>query len=135
MAAVKNLDSYRGEGSLESWLCGIALRRARDWKRRFLRKLKSTDPLENQELEATGGARPDLAVMIRRGLAELPARQREAVLLHEYMGYSFPEVGALLGIGESTARVHAHRGREALKKKFGPVGIEQSAEAYQEQES
>ena len=34
--AVRGLPSYGGRGSLEAWLCGIALRRARGWKRRFL---------------------------------------------------------------------------------------------------
>lgn len=140
VAAVKNLDRYRGEGSLEAWLCGIALRRARDWKRRFLRRFKATDSLEDpggRELEASeaAGGRPDLGRAIRRALDALPTRQREAVLLHEYMGYSFREVGDLLGVAEATARVHAHRGREALKKRLGPEAEGEPAGTYQEQES
>jgi len=137
MVAVQNLDSYRGEGSLESWLCGIALRRARDWKRRFLRRFKKTSDLDQagRNLEARGASRPDIGVHIRRGLAELPARQREAVLLHEYMGYSFREVGERMGIAEATARVHAHRGREALKKRLDPQAMDERGGSYQEQES
>lgn len=116
-SAVRGIGRYRGEGSLESWLCGIALRRARDWKRRFLKILKSADPIESHPgLEAASAGDPEEARILRRELAKLTKRQRAAFLLHEWMGYSFAEAGKAMGVNESTARVHAHRAKEALRK-------------------
>jgi RNA polymerase sigma-70 factor (ECF subfamily) len=69
-------------------------------------------------------------------LARLPERQRTAVLLHVWMGYSFREVGAALGVSEATARVHAFRGREALRAMLEASSpLEPAATRMQEQES
>jgi RNA polymerase sigma-70 factor (ECF subfamily) len=122
VSAVKGIGRYRGEGTLEAWLSGIALRRARDWKRRLLGRMKSTDSLETPA-DAGEVAEPDheLGRRLREALAGLPERQRAAVLLHEHLGYSFREVGSILGISEATARVHAFRGREALRDRLDPA--------------
>ena len=118
LAAVKGIDRYRGQGSLESWLAGIALRKARDWKRRLLGRFKKTDTLEGEPVLDQDLPQPDpeQGRRLRQALAQLPERQRSSVLLHEWMGYSFREVGEALGVSEATARVHAFRGRETLRK-------------------
>lgn len=123
VAAVKGIGSYRGAGSLESWLAGIALRKARDWKRRLLGRMKHTDTLEGDPKVEQGLPQPDpeQGVRLRQALARLPERQRSAVLLHEWMGYSFREVGDALGVSEATARVHAFRGRESLRRMLEPT--------------
>lgn len=117
MGAVKGIGNYRGQGSLEAWLAGIALRRARDWKRRLLGRFKRTEGLEGESVNEQVLPQPDpeQGRRLRQALAGLPERQRSAVLLHEWMGYSFREIGDALGISEATARVHAHRGRESLR--------------------
>ena len=122
-SAVKGIGGYRGDGSLEAWLAGIALRRARDWKRRFLGRFKQTDTLEGDPVPDQGLPQPDpdQGRRLRQALAKLPQRQRSAVLLHEWMGYSFREVGEALGVSEATARVHAFRAREALRALLGPT--------------
>ncbi len=122
-SAVKGIGGYRGDGSLEAWLAGIALRRARDWKRRFLGRFKQTDTLEGDPVPDQGLPQPDpdQGRRLRQALAKLPQRQRSAVLLHEWMGYSFREVGEALGMSEATARVHAFRAREALRALLGPA--------------
>lgn len=49
-------------------------------------------------------------------LRELAQDGREALLLHHVWGFSFGEIGALLGIREVTARVRTHRAVSALKE-------------------
>ncbi len=117
VAAVTGITRYRGEGPLEAWLAGIALRRARDWKRRLLGRFKRTDSLEEALPQEQSLPQPDPEEgrRLRQALSRLSERQRAAVLLHEWMGYSFREIGEALGIGEATARVHAFRGRETLR--------------------
>ncbi len=136
VGAVKNMGSYRGDGPLEAWLAGIALRRARDWKRRLLTRFKKTDTLEGELGQCL--PQPDLpdpvqGHRLRQALTRIPERQRSAVLLHTWLGYSFREVGEALGCSEATARVHAHRGRETLRELLGTDSERTPATQLQEQ--
>jgi len=137
--AVRGLPSYRGRGSLEAWLCGIALRRARGWKRRFLPRRKRDFPLEGIAADPAGPAiaPPDFEEgrRLRQALARLPERQRSVLLLHEWMGYGFAEVAAALAIGEATARVHCFRARETLRVALAKPGTFGPRAGVQEQRS
>lgn len=137
VAAVKGIGAYRGAGSLESWIAGIALRRARDWKRRFLRRRKQTDPIEDHpELDQVlPQADPDEGRRLREALDGLPERQRSALLLHEWMGFSFREIAESLGTSEATARVHCFRARETLRGKLAAPNASSVASRMQEQGS
>jgi len=137
VSAIQGIGRYRGEGTLESWLCGIALRRARDWKRRFLRKFKQTDAIEDRGDIDQVLPQPDprIGIRLREALAELSERQRGALLLHDHLGYSFAEIGGILGVSESTARVHAFRAREAMKTRLGESPAPGTLPVMQEQES
>lgn len=58
---------------------------------------------------------PDLL----RALRALSPQQRAAVSLHYLEDRATPEIADLLGCSESTARVHLHRGRQALAQHLG----------------
>ena len=135
VGAVRNIGNYRGDGPLEAWLAGIALRRARDWKRRLLGRFKQTDTLEGDLEQPLPQTDPEQRLRLRQALRDLPERQRGAVLLHVWMGYSFREVGEMLGCSEATARVHAHRGREALRGLLADSPNEPLTPRFQEQKS
>jgi len=53
--------------------------------------------------------------VVERALAQLPDSQREAILLHRFEGFSFREIGDLLGVSETAVKVRAHRGYERLR--------------------
>lgn len=52
-------------------------------------------------------------------LAGLPLRQRQAVVLRDWAGFSTAEVAAMLGSRESTVRVQLVRGRARLRTALG----------------
>jgi RNA polymerase sigma-70 factor, ECF subfamily len=52
---------------------------------------------------------------VRRALHGLSVRQRQAVVLRDWAGYETREVATVLGMRESTVRVHLVRGRSALR--------------------
>jgi RNA polymerase sigma factor (sigma-70 family) len=121
--ALAGLSRYRGEGPLEAWFAIVAIRRARDWKRKLFRKRRHA--VDDQELslrlDATAPSGPDeSALPLRRlldgALAKLPERQRAAFLLREVEDLSFKDVADALGVNEATARVHHLRARRALKE-------------------
>jgi RNA polymerase sigma-70 factor (ECF subfamily) len=58
---------------------------------------------------------PDLLEALRA----LSPHQRAAVYLHYLEDRSTPEIAGLLGCSEATARVHLHRGRQALAHQLG----------------
>lgn len=137
LSALGSIGRYRGEGSLEAWLAGIALHKARSWKRRFLVRRRQTDPLpEAPGSELALPARdPEAGRRLWAALAQLSDRQRSAVLLHMWMGYSFREIGVALGTSEATARVHAFRGRDTLRTLLGEPSPQDAATRLQEQRS
>ncbi len=48
-------------------------------------------------------------------LARLTERQRSLVLLKDYEGYSYAEIGQITGLNESQVKVYLHRARTQLK--------------------
>jgi RNA polymerase sigma-70 factor, ECF subfamily len=73
--------------------------------------------------EALRGDRPhdDEAALIdgdevRRALRQVPADQREAVLMHHVDGHSFAEIAARLGIRVNAAKTRAFRGMKKMRE-------------------
>jgi RNA polymerase sigma-70 factor (ECF subfamily) len=135
VSAIRGIGRYRGEGSLEAWMAGIALHQAQSWKRRFLTKRKRTEALEDLDPAAPPGGDPEARRRLSAALTQLSERQRRAVLLHEWMGYSFAEIGTILGTSEATARVHAFRGRDTLRTLLGDSSVPDAAASLMEQQS
>ena len=113
MTALRRLETYRGQGTLLSWLRSVGLRKCLDWRRRVslnIRKL-ATFARENTLLASTGAEEtfPGLGDGFQAALDRLSPRQRAALLLRELEDQSFSEIAAVLGCGEPTARVHHYR--------------------------
>jgi len=59
---------------------------------------------------------------LRRAMARLPDDQREALLLHHGWGFTFAEIGQMLGIRAGAAKVRSHRGIQRLRELLGGTG-------------
>jgi len=66
--------------------------------------------LENRELSWT----------LKEALRSLPEKQRAALLLHKYSGFSYVEVSRLMGCSVSAVESLIHRARQSLKKQLTP---------------
>jgi RNA polymerase sigma-70 factor (ECF subfamily) len=53
--------------------------------------------------------------LVRRALREVPADQREALLMHHVEGWSFIEIAARLGIRVNAAKTRAFRGMKKMR--------------------
>lgn len=49
-------------------------------------------------------------------LAQLPERQRTAVMMYDLEGYDHAEIAKILGIAVGTSRANLHHGRQALRR-------------------
>jgi RNA polymerase sigma-70 factor, ECF subfamily len=65
--------------------------------------------------------RQQLQCAVRRALLDLPENQRICIVLHEYEGYSYREIAAVLECSEIQARVVGFRARNRLKRLLGPL--------------
>ena len=53
--------------------------------------------------------------ILERALAKLSETQRSLVLLKDYEGYSYGEIGQIMNLSESQVKVYLHRARLQLK--------------------
>lgn len=54
--------------------------------------------------------------ILERALAKLSETQRSLVLLKDYEGYSYDEIGQIMNLSESQVKVYLHRARLQLKE-------------------
>ena len=114
VAAWSELDRFRGQSSVRSWLCGIAYRK-RLSQRRSERRSGERDAAfaaasVRDEEAADAGDWLDLA----RAMADLPMEQRAAVSLCLAADFSHAEAAAALKLPLGTVKSHVARGRGKL---------------------
>jgi RNA polymerase sigma-70 factor (ECF subfamily) len=135
LAVLRGLGGFQERSSLRTWLFTILVNRARSTGVREARSVPVADagpavdasrfgpsgswavPPEHWVEEAEN--RLDavkLSGLLRGGLAVLPPRQREVVLLRDVEGLSSTEVCGVLSISEANQRVLLHRGRSRLRQ-------------------
>jgi RNA polymerase sigma-70 factor, ECF subfamily len=57
----------------------------------------------------------DLKEILEKSLQELPPLQRSIILLRDYEGYNYREIGDILKLGESQVKVYLFRARQRIK--------------------
>ncbi len=61
----------------------------------------------------------DLKEILDKAVEKLPAMQRSVLLLRDYEGYSYREIGEITGLNESQVKVYIFRARLFLKNYIG----------------
>jgi RNA polymerase sigma factor (sigma-70 family) len=59
--------------------------------------------------------------ILNQALNKLPSEQKSAILLRDYEGYSYKEIGHITGLSESQVKVYIFRARTFLKKELGSI--------------
>jgi RNA polymerase sigma-70 factor, ECF subfamily len=137
LALLRGLDAFEGRSSLKTWLFRVLVNRARTTGTREHRSVPVPNPepaVDPARFDDSGGwADPPekwieaaegrveagkLADRVRQLLDELPARQREVVVLRDVEEMSSEEVCSVLDISEGNQRVLLHRGRSRLRQLF-----------------
>jgi RNA polymerase sigma-70 factor (ECF subfamily) len=115
-------DRYRPQGKFPSWLFRIAGNQARSWlRRRRIRRWMHFDLARHDRPDPglppdDDLARKQLREAVRRALARLPARQRQAVLLRRYHGLSYLEIAEALGTTRAAVESLLQRAAAALRR-------------------
>ncbi|HEX9513520.1 MAG TPA: RNA polymerase sigma factor [Puia sp.] len=82
-----------------------------------LRKVKRVQLREEfrEEVRVSDAGGLHLKKVLETALARLNETQRSLVLLKDYEGYSYEEIGQITGLNESQVKVYLHRARIQLK--------------------
>jgi RNA polymerase sigma factor (sigma-70 family) len=83
-----------------------------------IRKVKRVQLKEefNADLKVQDRPANNLKKVLEDALARLSETQRSLVLLKDYEGYSYDEIGKITGLSESQVKVYLHRARVQLKE-------------------
>ena len=65
----------------------------------------------------------DLGEVLKEAVARLPEIQRIVILLRDYEGYSYQEIGKMTDLSESQVKVYIYRARIFLKKYIGNIEV------------
>lgn len=65
----------------------------------------------------------DLKEVLNRGLQLLPEIQKTVLLLRDYEGYSYEEIGEITDLNESQVKVYIYRARTFLKNYIGKMEV------------
>ena len=63
----------------------------------------------------------DLNEILHSAIKRLPDQQKTSVLLRDYEGYSYKEIGEITGQTEAQVKINIYRGRLSLKSFIGKI--------------
>jgi RNA polymerase sigma factor (sigma-70 family) len=83
----------------------------------LIRRDKKQGSMEEASLYALGHEKQytDLKEILNEALSRLPEVQRSVIMLRDYEGYHYHEIGAITGLSESQVKVYIFRARQFLK--------------------
>ncbi|HEU0110763.1 MAG TPA: RNA polymerase sigma factor [Flavisolibacter sp.] len=83
-----------------------------------LRKVKRVYLKEEfkEEIKVQRGEYNNAKAILNEALARLSETQRSLVMLKDYEGYSYEEIGKIMNLSESQVKVYLHRARLQLKE-------------------
>jgi RNA polymerase sigma factor (sigma-70 family) len=109
----KNLDNVDGK-KVKSYLFTTAYHTMIDNIRKDKRSSYYEDMTMNDEGHESNYS--DLSEILNEAVKQLPEVQRMVLLLRDYEGYSYQEIGELTNLNESQVKVYIYRARVFLKK-------------------
>jgi RNA polymerase sigma-70 factor (ECF subfamily) len=84
------------------------------------RRIKNVEEIESDHLFHSRQY-SDLQEVLHEALDKLSEIQRSVILLRDYEGYSYQEIGEITGLTESQVKVYIYRGRVYLKNYIGKL--------------
>lgn len=104
---------------VRSWLFTTAYRLSMD----HIQRQKRFDREERMPEFWVEPENPDLKRIVNESLALLSEVQRSIVLLKDYEGYSYDEIGEMLNLSEQQVKVYLFRARKKVKEYIGDLRL------------
>jgi RNA polymerase sigma factor (sigma-70 family) len=118
VAAVRNRRSFRGSGGLDAWVWTIVLREARRLAR--AERHSSLDQIQhNLGGDPASNGHGDIEWLgVRRYIASLPERQREAVFLRYFADLDYRTIARVLEVEPGTVSATLSAAHQTLRKRL-----------------
>jgi RNA polymerase sigma-70 factor, ECF subfamily len=121
LIAFRRLPEFEGRSALKTWLCGIALRVASDYRRSATHRREILVDDTSYDASTNGSSCSDAEQCERlmeldAVLARLPDEQRAVLILFELEGMSGEDVAQTLGIPEGTVRSRLRLARQSFAR-------------------
>jgi len=84
------------------------------------KRMTSFEPIHEKEM-IYESQYTDLNEILHEALERLPEQQKTPVMLRDYEGYSYKEIGEITGLSEAQVKINIYRGRIALKNYIGKI--------------
>lgn len=97
----------------KSYLFTVIHRKCMDYFRN--KKMHYSDESEAHHLSVSENNRSEWQQYLHEALSILDLNSRQLVMLKDYEGYSYQEIGKITGLNDSQVKVYLHRARKALK--------------------
>lgn len=123
LRAWKARETFRGEASVKTWLCSIAVRAALNHFRKS--KAKAESGVDPADLAFTDGGENKQVNqdIVRRGLARLSVGHRAVLVLHVLEGFVVSEIALLLDTSVGTVKSRLFYARKAMAKFLNEQGV------------
>ncbi|MBN1764096.1 MAG: RNA polymerase sigma factor [Sedimentisphaerales bacterium] len=129
MAVFINLDKFRGQSRISTWLTRITINKCRSWQRKRLLKMNLIQKLisfgsSSNKPRYNPGANlweNEAAAQIRRVVQSLPPRLREVVVLRYLEELSITEVAEILDLTVNAVHVRLNRARKQIKNELSGI--------------
>jgi len=122
---LRDLPKFRGESRVQTWALGIALNVTREMKR-SVKYAESLSP-ETREVASRTDSPAETSdlneqrAIVRDLLADLPERQREAIVLRFFEDQSIEETAGLMNCAKGTVKATVHQAIRTLRMKLSPT--------------
>ena len=117
LRALRRIDRFDTNRPFAPWFFTIVRNLGRNSiaSRSRWRFVPVPDALAGRRSPADAAERREVRDRVSVALEALPTKQRACFRLCEIEGFSRAEVAQMMGLGESTVRVHLHRAKNALR--------------------
>ena len=90
-----------------------------------IRRDKRMTEFDEEEMDTRSVSHEYLGLkeILEKAVAQLPEIQRSVVMLRDYEGYSYQEIGEITGLSESQVKVYIYRARIFLKNYIGSLDV------------
>lgn len=124
LRAWRSLSDLRDGKAAKAWLITILRREHARLYERTRPELTDIAALPLEDLDTLAPDHVGEAGLIRRHLAELPAKYREPLVLQVLGGFSCEEIAGILGLTASAVMTQVFRARQQLRARLEPQGRE-----------
>jgi RNA polymerase sigma-70 factor, ECF subfamily len=111
VTAVRERETFRGEGPLDAWLWRIVVNHARSARR----VAPAHAELPETHIASSNGNSPSGSELVRAALAALPERQRLILFLRYYADLDYGTIAAVADVAPGTVAATLNAGRRALR--------------------